>query len=83
VKNKQFIPTVLLKTSENKTIELTKIIYKQTLLTKLSLEFTITLSFDSIMRIFSELLRLGGTGGAASFVGEHSLGDDIGDGGGR
>lgn len=39
-------------------------------------------SFDSSNRIFSELLRLGGTGGAASLVGEQSLGDAIGEGGG-
>jgi len=44
---------------------------------------TVTLSLNSISLIFSELLRLGGTGGAASFVGEHSLGDAIGEGGGR
>jgi len=37
----------------------------------------------STNRIFSELLRLGGTGGAASLVGEHSLGEAVGDGGGR
>jgi hypothetical protein len=41
-----------------------------------------TFSFDSINLIFSELLRLGGTGGAASLVGEQSLGDTIGEGGG-
>lgn len=63
--------------------------YKQVLLTKLSLEFTIALSLVSINLIFSELLRLGGTGGAASLlgekslVGEQSLGEVIGEGGGR
>jgi len=56
---------------------------KQTVHTKFSLELSITLSFDSFNRIFSELLRLGGTGGATSLVGEHSLGDAIGEGGGR
>lgn len=57
--------------------------YKQILLTQLSLELTTTFSLVSINRIFSELLRLGGTGGAASLVGEHSLGEAVGDGGGR